>query len=174
MLVAMPLAFHPIVTPLGDLGAAFDGDGKLWKLIRFQGAAQPFLDGPVPPSLPFLKRQMDSYFSGNLRDFNIPLHIEGTDFQRRVWKELQQIPYGQAISYLELARRLGDEKCIRAAARATGANPISILVPCHRVIGSDGSLVGYGGGLDMKEFLLRLEGVLPKAPPQPRLPLEWD
>ena len=119
-------------------------------------------------------RQLESYFSGNLRDFNIPIHMEGTDFQRLVWKELLKIPYGQAISYLELARRLGDEKCIRAAARANGANPISILIPCHRVIGSDGSLVGYGGGLDMKEFLLRLEGVLPKAPAQPRLPLVWD
>jgi methylated-DNA-[protein]-cysteine S-methyltransferase len=98
----------------------------------------------------------------------------GTEFQQRVWKELGRIPYGQAISYLELARRLGDEKCIRAAARANGANPIAILIPCHRVIGSDGSLVGYGGGLDMKEYLLRLEGILPKAPPQPPLPLEWD
>jgi methylated-DNA-[protein]-cysteine S-methyltransferase len=170
----MPYDFHPIVTPVGDLGAAFDEDGRLVRLIRFHGAPQPSPEVPVPKSLPFLKRQLEAYFSGNLRDFNIPTHIEGTEFQRRVWKELLQIPYGQAISYLELARRLGDEKCIRAAARANGANPISILIPCHRVIGSDGSLVGYGGGLDMKEFLLRLEGVLPKAPPQPRLPLVWD
>jgi methylated-DNA-[protein]-cysteine S-methyltransferase len=165
--------FHPIATPLGDLGAAFDVGGKLVQLVRLHGATRPVSDDPRPQSLPYLKRQLEAYFSGNLRDFNIPMHIEGTEFQRRVWKELQRIPYGQAISYLELARRLGDEKCIRAAARANGANPISILIPCHRVIGSDGSLVGYGGGLDMKEFLLRLEGVLPKAPPQPRLPLEW-
>jgi methylated-DNA-[protein]-cysteine S-methyltransferase len=174
MLGSMLGAFHPISTPLGDLGAAFDGDGKLIQLIRFHGAPPPTPEGPEPKSLPFLKRQLEAYFSGNLRDFNIPMHYEGTEFQRRVWKELQQIAYGKAISYLELARRLGDEKCIRAAARANGANPISILIPCHRVIGSDGSLVGYGGGLDMKEFLLRLEGVLPKAPPQPRLPLTWD
>ncbi len=165
--------FHPIASPIGDLGAAFDGEGKLVQLIRFHGAPSPAPEEPAPKSLPFLKRQLEAYFSGNLRDFNIPIHIEGTEFQRRVWKELLKIPYGQAISYLDLARRLGDEKCIRAAARANGANPISILIPCHRVIGSDGSLVGYGGGLDMKEFLLRLEGVLPKAPPQPRLPLEW-
>ncbi len=170
----MPGAFHPIATPLGDLGAAFDSDGRLVRLIRLQGSSPAPSDDPAPKSLPYLKRQLEAYFSGNLRDFNIPMHIEGTDFQRRVWKELQKIPYGQAISYLELARRLGDEKCIRAAARANGANPISILIPCHRVIGSDGSLVGYGGGLDMKEFLLRLEGVLPKAPPQPRLPFTWD
>lgn len=174
MLGSMPGAFHPIVTPLGDLGAVFDDEGKLTQLIRFQGASPPTPQGALPKSLPFLKRQLEAYFSGNLRDFNIPSHVEGTEFQRRVWKELQKIPYGQALSYLELARRLGDEKCIRAAARATGANPIAILIPCHRVIGSDGSLVGYSGGLDMKEYLLRLEGVLPKAPPQPRLPLVWD
>jgi len=174
MLGSMPGAFHPIVSPVGDLGAVFDDEGKLLQLIRFHGAPPPEPAGPAPKCLPFLKRQLESYFSGNLRDFNIPTHVEGTDFQQRVWKELLKIPYGQAISYLELARRLGDEKCIRAAARANGANPISILIPCHRVIGSDGSLVGYGGGLDMKEFLLRLEGVLPKAPPQPRLPLVWD
>ncbi len=173
MLDSMHGAFHLIVTPPGDLGAEFNEEGKLIKLIRFHGAP-PSVEGPIPRSLPFLKRQLEAYFSGNLRDFNIPMQIEGTEFQQRVWKELLKIPYGQAISYLELARRLGDEKCIRAAARANGANPISILVPCHRVIGSDGSLVGYGGGLDMKEFLLRLEGVLPKGPPQPRLPLEWD
>jgi methylated-DNA-[protein]-cysteine S-methyltransferase len=169
----MPAIFHPLVTPLGDLGAAFDAEGRLIELIRFHGAPPVEPGGPVPKSLPFLKRQLEAYFSGNLRDFNIPMVAEGTEFQRRVWKELQKIPYGQAITYLELARRLGDEKCIRAAARANGANPISILIPCHRVIGSDGTLVGYGGGLDMKEFLLRLEGVLPKAPPQPRLPLVW-
>jgi methylated-DNA-[protein]-cysteine S-methyltransferase len=170
----MPIAFHAIATPVGDLGAAFAEDGRLVRLHRFHGAPQPLSEDPAPKSLPFLKRQLEAYFSGNLRDFNIPTLIEGTEFQRRVWKELLLIPYGQAISYLELARRLGDEKCIRAAARANGANPIPILIPCHRVIGSDGSLVGYGGGLDMKEFLLRLEGVLPKAPAQPRLPLEWD
>ncbi len=167
-------AFHPIATPPGDLGAAFDADGRLVHLVRVHGMSPSAPLDPFPSSLPYLKRQLEAYFSGNLRDFNIPMHLEGTDFQRRVWKELQRIPYGQAISYLELARRLGDEKCLRAAARANGANPIAILIPCHRVIGSDGSLVGYGGGLDMKEYLLRLEGVLPKAPLQPRLPLTWD
>ncbi|HJV48900.1 MAG TPA: methylated-DNA--[protein]-cysteine S-methyltransferase [Geothrix sp.] len=170
----MPGAFHLIVTPPGDLGAAFNEEGKLVQLVRFHGAPGPLASGPEPKSLPYLKRQLEAYFSGNLRDFNIPMQADGTDFQKRVWKELLKIPYGQAISYLELARRLGDEKCIRAAARASGANPIGILIPCHRVIGSDGSLVGYAGGLDMKEYLLRLEGVLPKAPPQPRLPLVWE
>lgn len=163
-----------MATPLGILGSEFDADGRLVRLVRLHGPLGAPPVGPEPRSLPFLKRQMEAYFAGNLRDFNIPMVAEGTDFQRRVWKELANIPYGQAISYLELAKRLGDEKCIRAAARANGANPIAILIPCHRVIGSDGSLVGYAGGLDMKEFLLRLEGVLPKAPMQPWLPLDWE
>ena len=113
MLSSMSGPFHPIVTPLGDLGAVFDEVGRLVRLVRFRGASPSAPEGPDPKSLPFLKRQLDSYFSGNLRDFNIPVNIIGTDFQRRVWKELEKIPYGQAISYLELARRLGDEKCIR-------------------------------------------------------------
>lgn len=156
---------HRIPSPVGVLGAAFDGQGKLiqlWRLREGRGEWPPEPEGPEPKALGFLKRQLTSYFAGTLRDFNIPMEAEGTEFQMRVWKELQRIPYGKAISYLELARRLGDEKCIRAAARANGANPISILIPCHRVIGSDGSLTGYGGGLDMKEHLLQLEGVIPK------------
>ena len=156
---------HRIPSPVGVLGAAFDGHGKLiqlWRLREGRGEWPPEPDGPEPKALAFLKRQLASYFAGTLRDFNIPMEAEGTEFQVRVWKELQRIPYGKAISYMELARRLGDEKCIRAAARANGANPISILIPCHRVIGSDGSLTGYGGGLDMKEHLLQLEGVIPK------------
>jgi methylated-DNA-[protein]-cysteine S-methyltransferase len=167
-------SLHLVSSPLGPLGAEFDAEGRLVRLTRIHGQPPEPPAGPMPKPLPFLKRQLEAYFSGNLRDFNIPLVAHGTEFQQRVWKELGRIPYGQAVSYLELARRLGDEKCIRAAARANGANPIVILIPCHRVIGSDGSLVGYGGGLDMKEFLLRLEGVLPKAPPQPPLPLVWD
>ena len=86
------------------------------------------------------------------------MEIIGTDFQKRVWKELLIISYGETISYKELARRLGNLKTIRAAARANGANPLPIIIPCHRVIGSDGKLVGYGGGLDVKEKLLQLEG----------------
>ena len=156
---------HRLPSPVGLLGAAFNGQGRLtqlWRLREERGPWPPEPEGPEPKALAFLKRQLASYFGGTLRDFNIPMEPEGTDFQLRVWTELQRIPYGQALSYLELARRLGDEKCIRAAARANGANPISILIPCHRVIGSDGSLTGYGGGLDMKEHLLRLEGILPK------------
>ena len=154
---------HRIPSPVGVLGAAFNGAGRLTQLWRLRGERAgwpPEPEGPAPKALAFLKRQLDSYFAGTLRDFNIPMEPSGTGFQMRVWKELQRIPYGQAISYLDLAKRMGDEKCVRAAARANGANPISILIPCHRVIGSDGSLTGYGGGLDMKECLLQLEGVL--------------
>ena len=95
---------------------------------------------------------------GKRKQFDLPLEIEGTEFQKRVWNELLKIPYGKTISYKELAVRLGDEKVIRAAASANGANPLPIVIPCHRVIGSDGSLIGYGGGLEIKEKLLILEG----------------
>ena len=102
--------------------------------------------------------QLKEYFSGERKHFDLPLEIEGTEFQKRVWDELLKIPYGKTISYKQLAVRLGDEKVIRAAASANGANPLAVVVPCHRVIGSDGSLIGYGGGLEIKEKLLVLEG----------------
>ena len=103
-------------------------------------------------------KQLREYFERKRKFFDLPLEIIGTDFQKRVWKELLIISYGETISYKELALRLGNLKTIRAAARANGANPLPIIIPCHRVIGSDGKLVGYGGGLDVKEKLLELEG----------------
>ena len=96
-------------------------------------------------------------FAGRLRAFDIPVAPEGTPFQRSVWKQLQRIPYGETISYGELARRLGNPNAVRAVGLANGSNPISIVIPCHRVIGSNGSLVGYGGGLPIKQALLSLE-----------------
>lgn len=108
------------------------------------------------------KQQLQEYFSGERRTFNLPLQPKGTDFQQRVWAELQNIPFGKVVSYLEMAKRLGDEKVIRAAAAANGKNPIAILIPCHRVIGTNGDLVGYAGGLDKKKLLLQHEGVLSK------------
>ncbi|HVZ97189.1 MAG TPA: methylated-DNA--[protein]-cysteine S-methyltransferase [Chitinophagaceae bacterium] len=99
-------------------------------------------------------RQFDEYFSGKRKIFDLPLQQTGTGFQHKVWNELMKIPYGKTISYLELAQRLGDVKSIRAAASANGKNKLSIVVPCHRVIGSDGSLIGYGGGLPRKKWLL--------------------
>jgi len=101
--------------------------------------------------------QLIEFFQGRRREFNIPVHQEGTEFQKRVWGELMEIPYGRTISYMDLAKRLGDPKVIRAAASTNGRNNISIIVPCHRVIGSDKTLVGYGGGLWRKKWLLQHE-----------------
>ncbi len=108
------------------------------------------------------ERQLDEYFSGSRRRFALEalnLQPEGTKFQTQVWKELLNIPYGQTISYGELAKRIGNASAARAVGLANGRNPISVIVPCHRVIGSSGKLVGYGGGLDRKSKLLRIEGV---------------
>lgn len=102
--------------------------------------------------------QLREYFSRQRKEFDLPLKILGTEFQKKVWEELKKIPYGETISYGELANRMGDKNLMRAVAAANGANPIPIIIPCHRVIGSDGSLTGYGGGLDVKQKLLELEG----------------
>ena len=103
------------------------------------------------------KRQLDEYFAGNRKAFTIPLHFVGTDFQQQVWNELLNIPYGATISYKEIAQNIGKPKAVRAVAGAIGANGISILIPCHRVIGSDKSLTGYAGGLKAKKMLLQIE-----------------
>ena len=104
-------------------------------------------------------RQLDEYFAGERKAFDIPLLFVGTDFQKKVWNGLLGIPYGTTISYGELARRRGSPAAVRAVANANGANAISIIAPCHRVIGSDHTLTGYGGGLDTKQNLLALEGI---------------
>ena len=104
-----------------------------------------------------IRRQLDAYFAGQLRHFDISLDLAGTPFQMQVWHALQDIPFGETISYGEQARRIGNPKSIRAVGLANGRNPISIIVPCHRVIGKNGTLTGYGGGLDRKRFLLDLE-----------------
>jgi methylated-DNA-[protein]-cysteine S-methyltransferase len=101
--------------------------------------------------------QLIEYFHGSRQKFDVPVNQEGTEFQIRVWKELMEIPYGKTISYMDMAKRLGDPKVIRAAAAANGKNPITIIVPCHRVIGSDRSLVGYSGGMWRKKWLLQHE-----------------
>ena len=103
------------------------------------------------------KRQFDAYFAGELMEFDLPLEPHGTEFQQRVWMALRTIPYATTISYAELARRIGNPKASRAVGLANGANPLSIIVPCHRVIGANGSLTGYGGGLEAKKYLLDLE-----------------
>ena len=101
--------------------------------------------------------QLDAYFSGNRMKFDLPLSPEGTEFQQRVWAELLKIPYGETITYMDMAVRLGDPKCIRAAGTANGKNPIAIIIPCHRVIGAGNKLTGYAGGIWRKKLLLELE-----------------
>jgi methylated-DNA-[protein]-cysteine S-methyltransferase len=102
--------------------------------------------------------QLREYFNRERKEFELELEIVGSDFQKKVWNELTKIPYGKTISYGELASRMGDKNLMRAVASANGANPIPIIIPCHRVIGADGSLTGYGGGLNVKQSLLELEG----------------
>ncbi|NER13138.1 methylated-DNA--[protein]-cysteine S-methyltransferase [Leptobacterium flavescens] len=116
----------------------------------------------VPEILEDAVYQLREYFEGKRTDFDLPLNPEGTDFQKKVWKELAEIPYGKTMSYLELSKKLGDIKAIRAVAAANGRNPLWIVVPCHRVIGSDGSLTGYAGGLWRKKWLLEHENPSPQ------------
>ena len=111
----------------------------------------------IPEILEDVVQQLDEYFNGERRQFNIKLNPQGTDFQKQVWDALLSIPYGKTTSYLQLSKNLGDVKAIRAVASANGKNPLWIIVPCHRVIGSDGSLTGYAGGLSRKQWLLEHE-----------------
>ncbi len=106
-------------------------------------------------------RQLKEYFAGNRRDFDAPVDLHGTEFQVRCWRELLKIPYGETISYAELSARVGSKNGFRAVGAANGANPVAIVVPCHRVVASDRTLGGYGGGLSAKELLLKLEGAWP-------------
>jgi methylated-DNA-[protein]-cysteine S-methyltransferase len=105
-----------------------------------------------------LARELAAYFAGTLRRFEVPLDMQGTPFQKRVWRELEGIPFGETRSYRQIATAIGVENAVRAVWAANGANPVPIVVPCHRVIGSSGKLVGYGGGLELKKRLLELEG----------------
>jgi methylated-DNA-[protein]-cysteine S-methyltransferase len=102
-------------------------------------------------------KQLDEYFAGERKEFNLPLSLQGTAFQQKVWKQLQAIPYGKTISYAQLAQSIGNPKACRAVGSANGKNPISVIIPCHRVIAADGSLGGYASGLDVKRQLLELE-----------------
>jgi len=154
-------------SPLGPLTLAADRQGTLVYLgfgerdprTRLLAALDPEAAELAADSgvLAPVRRQLEEYFQGRRRDFELPLAPRGTPFQLRVWAELRRIPYGRTVSYGELARRLGDPGLSRAVGAANGANPISIIIPCHRVIGADGSLTGYGGGLPIKRALLALE-----------------
>jgi methylated-DNA-[protein]-cysteine S-methyltransferase len=109
------------------------------------------------------REQLDEYFAGARTAFDLPLGPRGTEFQRGVWMALAGIPYGETVSYAQLAARVGKPSAMRAVGAANGRNPLPIVLPCHRVIGADGSLTGFGGGLPTKQFLLELEGALPRA-----------
>ena len=108
-------------------------------------------------------KQLEEYFAGERRRFDLPLDLRGTDFQQRCWQALLKIPYGETRSYADIARAIGQPSAVRAVGLANGQNPVAIVVPCHRVIGSDGSLTGYGGGLEIKRKLLELEGALSQS-----------
>ncbi len=151
--------WHETDTPIGRLLLA--GDGDHLKLVHFQAGPRPLRPERewVADAARFhsAKAQLAEYFAGMRRTFDLPLAAEGTEFQRAVWRVLAAIPYGTTISYAELARRMGNARASRAVGLANGANPLPIVVPCHRVIGTDGSLTGFGGGLEMKRKLLALE-----------------
>ncbi|WP_024482216.1 methylated-DNA--[protein]-cysteine S-methyltransferase [Cellulophaga baltica] len=146
-----------IKTPLGI--AKLVGDEKGISEFIVLNADEPLTD-VIPEALEDAVYQVNEYFEGKREDFNLDLNPEGTDFQKRVWKGLQDIPFGKTTSYLELSKTLGDAKAIRAVANANGKNPLWIIVPCHRVIGSNGSLTGYAGGLYRKQWLLEHESPL--------------
>ena len=143
-----------IETPIGPLHAAFDEEGRLTEL----GFREPAHDPPPAPPNPDLESQLREYFSGRRTTFDFPLAPKGTPFQLAVWSALLEIPYGDTTTYAELARRIGRPNAVRAVGAANGANPIPVIIPCHRVIGSNGTLTGYGGGIERKQWLLALEG----------------
>lgn len=143
-----------IATPIGLLELKASSDGLSSVLFIETGALPTTI---IPKVLDDAVAQLLEYFAGERTTFSLKLDPSGTDFQRRVWRELEAIPFGKTTSYLAMAKQLGDPKVIRAAASANGKNPISIIIPCHRVIGSDGSLTGYAGGLHRKKWLLEHE-----------------
>lgn len=153
-------------SPVGPLLLAADNDGL--RLIEFASPRHPATRGRdwhegSSEVLAETRAQLAAYFNGDRRDFDLPLSPRGTPFQRDVWLALQRIPYGETISYAALATWIGKPSATRAVGAANGRNPLPIVVPCHRVIGTDGSLTGFGGGLPTKQFLLALEGALPSS-----------
>lgn len=151
--------FTEMACPLGTL--VLESDGRALTRVRFPGEAAG--DGDAarirdPEPFTAAVAQLQEYFAGTRRRFELPLAPRGTPFQLKVWRELLKIPYGRTITYAELAHRAGNDKACRAVGAANGRNPLPIVVPCHRVIGADGSLTGFGGGIDAKRRLLEMEG----------------
>jgi methylated-DNA-[protein]-cysteine S-methyltransferase len=156
----MTLFVDELPTPIGLLRLGADEVGL--RHIRFESERHPArIDSEcvvAPEKFLEVRAQLQAYFAGELTVFELPLSPRGTPFQLIVWRALRDIDYGRTESYGQLARRIGDAKATRAVGAANGRNPLPIVVPCHRVIGSDGSLTGFGGGIDRKRFLLALEG----------------
>jgi methylated-DNA-[protein]-cysteine S-methyltransferase len=151
-------------SPIGEL--LLLGDGDALHCLYIQAVSRPVEVRPEwerrDGAFAAVRAQLDEYFTGSRTTFDVPLALHGDSFQTRVWAELQRIPYGETASYGQIARRLGAPDAARAVGVANARNPIAVIVPCHRVIGADGSLTGYGGGLERKRLLLDLEqGVLP-------------
>ncbi len=144
-----------ITTPIGRI--RIEDDGEAITIIHFEDDNDVILPEQQGKCVRFAALQLTEYFEAKRKNFDFPFHQKGTDFQQRVWNQLEKISLGTTISYIELARQLQDEKCIRAAASANGKNKLAIVVPCHRVIGASGKLVGYAGGLWRKQWLLEHE-----------------
>lgn len=143
-------------TQIGKIGIVDNGNSivELY-FVKDLGAEVPTIK--ETPLIKEAARQLQEYFVGHRKEFNLPLDPKGTQFQKDVWKALETIPYGQTRSYKEIAEQVGSPKAYRAVGMSNNKNPISIIIPCHRVIGANGKMVGYGGGLDIKEYLLNLE-----------------
>ncbi|SFW28430.1 methylated-DNA-[protein]-cysteine S-methyltransferase [Sinomicrobium oceani] len=146
-----------VKTPLGPAALTGDKNGVSSISVRDIAADEVIYDEVIPEELEDCVYQLREYFSGERHEFDLKLNPSGSDFQKKVWDALQEISYGKTMSYLELSKKLGDVKAIRAVAGANARNPLWIVVPCHRVIGNDGSLTGYAGGLWRKKWLLEHE-----------------
>ncbi|MEO8998900.1 MAG: methylated-DNA--[protein]-cysteine S-methyltransferase [Rhodanobacter sp.] len=155
--------YDEISSPVGTLRLVADSRGLCEVCFERERHPKQAHAGWVRAAAPlaFARVQLEQYFAGERQQFELPLHPVGTPFQRAVWDELGRIPYGVTISYSELARRIDKPLAVRAVGAANGRNPLPIVLPCHRVIGSDGSLTGFGGGLPTKRFLLMLEHAMP-------------
>lgn len=140
-------------TPLGWMNI----EASDWSVFAVYFTPHPHEQQSDHPLVKEAISQLSQYFEGGLKEFRLPVDPPGTAFQRQVWEAVQKVPYGQTISYAKLARMLGDENKVRAVAAANGANPLAIVIPCHRIIGSNGQLTGYAWGLDRKDKLLQLE-----------------
>jgi methylated-DNA-[protein]-cysteine S-methyltransferase len=157
----MTLSMTYLVSPVGGL-TLFADDTALVAIAfneQLRGSGTDAKDDPAHPVLTQARAELGEYFAGTRKTFSIPLRARGTVFQQGVWDALAEIPWGETRSYGDIARRIGNPKGVRAVGLANGRNPLPIVVPCHRVIGSDGSLTGYGGGLPIKVKLLALEGI---------------